>query len=318
MGAARRRWSTAQVPESEQFALWEHVVDEAFVAVGVARHDEGTFDSAVVADVVGPIEVCRITSPRQSVTRTAAQIRRHAGDVFFVNLPLSAGTFATQDGRTAHLNPGDFVVVDSTRPFELSFTAPFDQVSLRIPHDLLAPLVRDGGAGAMATAVRGDTGVGAVAAGAIRSLAQASGAVDAEAGRALTAHVAGLIALAVDDLVAPPPATPAQLLFQAALETIERHHHDPDLAPGHVAAALGISPRYLHKLFATHERSVARWLLTRRLEHCARDLTDPARAHWSISAIATEHGFRDASYFARAFKAHYGVQPRAVRAGISR
>ncbi|MCW2994485.1 MAG: AraC family transcriptional regulator, partial [Conexibacter sp.] len=83
--------------------------------------------------------------------------------------------------------------------------------------------------------------------------------------------------------------------------------------PRQIAATLGVSPRYLHKLFAANGRSVARWLLTRRLEHCARDLTDPARAHWSISAIAVEHGFRDASYFARAFKAHYGVQPRAVR-----
>lgn len=309
---AGRTWSTNVLPEPEQFPFWRDVVWEAFCPVSLTRRDEGPFSSSVSSRRIGPIGVAQIRSQAQSVVRTSAQVERDPGDVFFVNVPLTPGTGATQHCRTARLGSGDFVVVDSTRPFVLDFEQPFDQVSLILPHELLAPLLA---APQDATAVRvpGDRGVGAIAVGAMRSLAAAGGPFDSHAARALGDQLAALVALALGGVRAPIRSASRALLLQAALDEIACSLGDPGLAPAIVAQSIGVSTRYLHRLFSDRGTSFCRWVLARRLERCHRDLSDPARSHWTIAQIACEWGFTDPAYFARAFKRRYGINPRRLR-----
>jgi AraC-like DNA-binding protein len=300
---------------SEQFSFWREVVWEAFVPVSLSRANEGAFHSAVTAWSLGPLGISTITSQPQTVARTDTEIARRRGEVFFLNMPLSAGTSATQGGRTACLHPGDFVLIDGSRPFELSFEKQFSQISLMLPHDTLAPALADPHS---STAIRipGAVGAGAIAAGAVRALAFAEGSFNRHEARTVTDHIVGLIALAAGSVSTPPRSASRGLLLQAARDEIERSLGDPDLCPSGVASAVGMSTSYLHRLFADHGPSFGRWLLIRRLERCHRDLGDPARRHWTIARVAAQHGFRDPSYFARAFKAHYGVTPgQSRRAG---
>ncbi len=312
----QRTWSTATVPEPEQFAFWNEVVWEAFIPVSVTRAGEGSFVSSITASQVGPLAVSRIASPAQSVARTSSQVSRQAGDIFFLNLPLTDSSFASQDGRTARLQKGDFAILDSARPFELGFEDDFQQISLTLPHDLLAPLLATPG-DATAIRVRGDRGVGAVASGALRALAAAGGSYDRQAARSLTDQIAALVALALGGITAPPASAAPALLLQAALDEVDRSLGDPDLSPSHVAERVAISTRYLHQLFSERGTSFGRWVLARRLQRCRQDLTDSDRDHWTIAEISCEHGFRDPSYFARAFKIHYGISPRDLRRGGS-
>lgn len=312
----RRTWSTAAVPEGEQFTLWEEVVHEAFVEVSLTRAGTGPFVSAVAARSVGSLDVARIVSPAQSVARTSSQVNARPGDVFFLNLSLSGESFLSQDGRSARLAPNDFAIIDSGRPFALRFERRFEQVSLTLPHDLLAPLLsspRD----ATALRVRGDRGLGAVASAALRALAASEESIDRHSARSLTDQLSGLIALALGGLRAPPAFASVALLLGAALEEIDRSLGDPELCPGHVAERVGISTRYLHRLFCDHGQSFGHFVLERRLGRCHRDLSEPAHSHWTIGEIACEHGFKDPSYFARAFKARYGISPRALRRGVA-
>jgi AraC-like DNA-binding protein len=301
------------IPVSEQFSFWREAVWEAFVPVALSRPQDGPFHSAVTAWSLGPLAISTITSQAQSVVRTETEIARRRGEVFFLNLPLSTGTSATQGGRTALLAPGDFVLIDGSRPFELTFDRSFSQVSLMLPHEVLMPVLADPWS---ATAVRipGDSGVGAIAAGAVRSLASARGTFTRHEARAITDHLVGLIAVAAGSSQEPTQRSASRArLLQAALDEIERSLDDADLSPAAVASAIGISTSYLHRLFADHGPSLGRWLLIRRLDRCHRDLDDPSRRHWTIAQIASQHGFRDPSYFARAFKAHYGMTPGQAR-----
>lgn len=311
--ARARVWTTAALPEGEQFPFWREVVWQVFTPVALRRPDEGPFRGTVTAWSMGPLGVSVITSDRQSAVRGPAEIARRAGDAFFLNLPLAPGSFAAQGGRTARLQPGDFTIVDSASPFELGFTAPFRQISLMLPHELLRPLLAAPG---QATAVRvaGEAGVGAVTAAAIRALVRGGDTLDREAARALAARLADLIALSLGVVVAPPPSATRALLLQAAQDEAERSLGDPELSPVMVAARVGISVRYLHRLFADTGSSFGRWVLTRRLERCRRDLQDPARRHWTIAQVALEHGLADPGYFSRAFRAQYGMTPREARA----
>ncbi len=72
--AQERAWSTAEVPESERFALLQEVVSEAFVSVSVTTPAPGPFMSTVTAHSVGALGVSRIASQAQVVSRTSSQI----------------------------------------------------------------------------------------------------------------------------------------------------------------------------------------------------------------------------------------------------
>jgi len=93
---------------------------------------------------------------------------------------------------------------------------------------------------------------------------------------------------------------------------IEDHLEDPRLTPSSVAGALKMSPRYLHQVFNEGE-TIARYILRRRLEECARALKDPAQAGRTVTEIAFQHGFNDASHFSRAFRERYDETPREYR-----
>lgn len=307
-----RTWSTARAPVSEQFALWGEICDQAFVPVTIERDHCGKFVSSVTARRVGSIGVSRIDSGQQTVIRGWEHIKRVAGDVFFVNLPLCAGTAACQDARRAELRPGDLMLIDGSRPFELTFARRFHQISLTLPHDLLAPRLAAPWE-ACAVAIPGDRGVGAVASGAIRGLARSAEPLDRHAAGAVCEQISMLLALAVGGLHAPVKSISRALLLQAALDEIERSLAEPYLSAASLAERIGVSTRYLHRLFADRGQTVGNTILERRLERCRSDLENPAGGHLTVAWIACRHGFADPAYFARAFKRRYGVTPSEHR-----
>jgi len=94
---------------------------------------------------------------------------------------------------------------------------------------------------------------------------------------------------------------------------VEARLFDPELSPASVAAALGLSPRYLRLLLAGDGESLTAYILRRRLEECARQLRDPRHAGRSVTELAFACGFNDASHFSRAFKARFDRSPRDYR-----
>lgn len=307
-----RTWSTTTLPGREQFAFWRDVVWQAFTPVALTAPDGEGFASTVSVGRAGPIQVARIRSLPQTVSRTPALAEKSPGDVFFVNLPLTAGSTASQGGRSAALGPGDFVVVDGARPFELGFGRSFEQVSLMLPHDLLAPALRGHGP-ATGLRVSGSTGVGAVAARTMLSVARRCDGIDEVEGRELAGCLAELIALALGGARVAPRHLDRRVLFQAVLDAAERDLADPGLTPSRVAERVGVSVRHLHQLFAEHGTTFGRWLLRRRLELCHGDLLDPALRHRTVAEVAAGRGLGDPSYFSRVFKARYGLTPRELR-----
>jgi len=308
-------WSTAGVPETEQFASWQEVANDAFCPVTVSRDQDGPFASQVSVRTVGAVSISRITSSAQTVTRAAHQTVVQSGEVVFLNLPLSPGTLARQDGRTASLAAGDFTIVDSSRPFELDFERSFDQISVALPHDLIMPRLRSP---AEITAVRvsGAQGVGAFASAALCALASDQSTLDRAAARSINSRLADLVALALSGATHESRPATRQLLIRSALEEIERSLADPNLAPADIAGRIYISSRYLHRLFTEHGISFGRWLLQRRLQRSHQMLSDPLHDGREISEIAYLHGFGDPSYFARAFNTRYGRSPRQLRQSV--
>jgi len=140
---------------------------------------------------------------------------------------------------------------------------------------------------------------------------------DASAGTRLGAAVLDLLtagmAARLDRDGAVPPHTRQHALLVRIRAWIEEHLGDPDLSPSDVAAAHHISLRYLHKLFAGEQSTVAGWIRWRRLERCRRELLDPTQAMRPVSAIAARWGILNAAHFSRVFRDTYGLAPAEYR-----
>jgi AraC-like DNA-binding protein len=110
------------------------------------------------------------------------------------------------------------------------------------------------------------------------------------------------------------PAEPQRLRETIVLQVrkhIEMHLQDPELTPRAIALAHAISVRTLHEAFELTGESVGALIRRRRLERCYADLLTPSDD--TVSDVARRWGFRDSSYFSRAFRRHYGVAPRELK-----
>jgi|GEM_PF-956635 len=97
-----------------------------------------------------------------------------------------------------------------------------------------------------------------------------------------------------------------------AKELIEEQLCNPELTVESIAEGMGVSSRYLRALFSKSEK-ISHYILRRRLEECARLLSEPQHQQLSITSIAFRCGFNSMAHFSRTFKKAYNVTPRDYR-----
>ncbi|MEO1025379.1 MAG: GlxA family transcriptional regulator [Pseudomonadota bacterium] len=96
-----------------------------------------------------------------------------------------------------------------------------------------------------------------------------------------------------------------------AITAMESHVGDP-LSLSQLALMAGVSPRHLNRLFAqAFDQSVMDIYRNLRLETARRMVRSTAMSAGEIGAAT---GFGSAAHFSNAYKAHFGIGPRADRA----
>ncbi len=93
---------------------------------------------------------------------------------------------------------------------------------------------------------------------------------------------------------------------------IEQQLANPELTVESLAASLSLSSRYLRGLFSRSEK-ISHYILRRRLEECANQLTNALLQNTSITSIAFKYGFNSTAHFSRTFRKQYGITPREYR-----
>jgi AraC-like DNA-binding protein len=306
-----RIWRTRQVPEHERFAYWREVVWQAFVPLAPVRLGGRAFEGTVESRRLGPLGLARITSGAQRVLRTERLIAHRDDGAAYLNLQVAGHGTVSQDGRTARLTPGDLALVDGSRPFALEFAGDFRQICLTVPLEVLTTRV---GLPELASArrIEGSTGAGAVVSAALAALAAQAAAIDRGAARGMADHLAGLLAIALEER--PPRCAPGgDRLLGAAMREARGSLADPALSPTSVASRVGVSSGQLHRLFAARGLTFGRWIREQRLQRCRLELADPAHDHRGVAEIAAAWGFASPAHFSRVFRRAYGMAPGAWR-----
>jgi AraC-like DNA-binding protein len=310
--------STQGVEPSQRLAFWTDMVCSTYVQLECDAADgANTIEGQISAQQLATLQLSQVSSTPQVVRRTAAKIARSAEDYFLVSIQTRGEGVISQDDRTARLAVGDFALYDSTRPYELRFDVPFEQVVLRLPGATLRSALRDTHA-LTASTVSGQRGAGHLMIGMIRTLAADIGALAPESAAAVAESVSQILIAGLSALPAarqPPVSHLAAYHREQIKACIASRLRDPKLSVAAIAAQLRLAPSTLHRAWSGEACSIAEWIWTQRLDAARRDLCNPALRARSISEIAFSWGFNDAAHFSRAFRARFDCPPRGLRPG---
>jgi len=141
-------------------------------------------------------------------------------------------------------------------------------------------------------------------------------AVD-EAGMAISAHLTDLVSLGLgargDLALAARRDGLRAVRLKAVLTILEKRFAEPDFSAHKLAAAAGLSERYVNELLYEAGASFTMRLTELRLRQAADRLTRAGGGGGRISDIAFDCGFNDLSYFNRCFRRRFGLTPSAAR-----
>ncbi len=238
------------------------------------------------------------------------------GDDILFNVTLSGGRIMQQRGREAAIGPGEGGVTTSADPGVVTVHSTSRFISFRISRDNLKPIVGDLDACLVRTIPRDLN--------ALRLLTTYAGLIgddDALArpdiGGLVAAHFRDLISLTLGATRDATEVARGRGVRAARLRAIKADIMENlarnELSIGEVANRHGISPRYVHMLFAAEETSFTDFVLRCRLDRVHKILNDSRHAAQPIGTTAFACGFGDLSYFNRVFRRRYGATPSDVR-----
>jgi AraC-like DNA-binding protein len=314
--------TTDGVHPSRRFTFWREVIAETYMSVDMSRPNaDDPFDGAIEILPLGAVELSRMTVHGSRIARRlSTHIARSQRDVFFLTMPLHHTVHYLHCGREIDLGANSFCLVDANRPAAVAYPEEHRLINVAIPGVSLrsrlgAPEDYCG------LPIRADCGAAGVAKALILTVLEQAGAIGRQALVDFGEIVIDVVALALQSQPGPSPRPPRSVRWAhlwRARRYVEDHLPDSDLGPTQIAAELGVSVRYLGRIFKLSGRTVGDWILERRLERCRRALSSAALAHRSISEIAYGAGFGDAAHFSRSFRRRFGASPRDYRAAAGR
>jgi len=240
------------------------------------------------------------------------------GHVMLGALTMGEAVYRSFDGRLKLLRPGEVLILESELPVDVRVGDEGRLGGLVLPIHLMSPrfIARERLRGGALRAHAG--GVSALLHQLVAGLTLPGRA--APGAGALTDAVGGLVSAVLEDCWAQE-RDEGQAMRKLRMEQIGQHMRrnfaDPDLSPGDTAQALGLSRRYVHKLYAQEGRSFRQELVALRIEACLRAFVDEKQAAKTIADIAYAAGYTDISQFNRHFRKLKGDTPSNVRRALS-
>jgi len=311
--ASIHRLSTADVAPSERLAFWNDLFTSSYRPMVIDAEPEG-FEGVLTRLTASGLEITSVKST-PLITRTAASttIGRPGGEPFSLQIVYSGRCHLRLGNLETAATMGDILVVDSSKRYELAFSVPVQGLVL------FPPPARFKGYAERFEAIAGHRinvirGPGAV----LSTFVRCAWEQMVERGEGEWLDSAGeviwdLLASILDGETAHEIGSGrAEELRRRAQTVVDGELGNPAFTGTALAEALGISARYLQRVFAETGTTPSRFLIARRLDAAAallRRLDRPC----SITDVALQCGFSDLSYFSHAFRRRFGLPPRSFR-----
>ena len=308
-------YSTDHVPRSTRANYWNQLYSSRFAQVTFNPLDRDEFEAELKVDHVGDLGIARVQSKPTDIERTRLHINGSRRRLFSFVLQLRGTAVFSHYGHEETLDEGDFTLCDNAAPHRLRFPGPAEFIMLRVDPDLLRAHLPfpERVCGLRLPAREGFTNTAATMARSLWDQVEAGlpSKFDSMVTRNMLEVMATSYAIAFDPWISDSSAVGARRA--EARRFIEAHLKEPGLSPGMVATALRISPRYLRMLVAADQETLSAYILRRRLEECAKQISNALWRGRTLTDIAFHYGFNSAAHFTRVFHSQFGVTPRQYR-----
>lgn len=310
------RFDSTQMEPEEAFWLWREQFSPIFeicVPEGKAVDD---FHGMLETYHLGSLLLGRCTTVTQTFKRTPQVIARSGIDHYLVQLQNRGNSQGEMGVRKVAVATGDVCILDLAQTVH-TVDRDVDCITLCLPREMLAPLVTEPD-GLHGLVLCGQSGIGAVLAGHIRSLYRVAGSLSGRealtVAHGIAAFVAGCLGPTVDALDLVRPEIQASRM-SAIKRYIDSRLADPQFGAAEIVQAFGLSRPTLYRMFEPMG-GVAGYILQRRLTRSLADLL--SARHHRVADIAHRWGFSSETAFSRAFRAAFGMAPRDARASLQK
>lgn len=306
-------FSTTQAPPRGRAALWGDLLWNQFGSLQAAAPDDPQFDGTLVMGAVADLRVSRIDASRHVVIRTQNEVRRDGGGEFKLIAQVAGSACFEQGGRRVVLEPGDWSIYDTGRPYVVTNPGRVVHTVVLIPRERMRgfELSLDS---VMLNRISGSSGLRR---GAFDLLAGALHLDGGEDAARAADRIAGLVREAILEHAGRRSERSLRALMRdRVLRYVHANLRDPALNLDLIAGAAGCSKRYLHKLFCGEAETLGEYLWRARLARVREELSVPALRGRSITEIAFSWGFNSSAHFSRVFRDRYGLSPRSYRARL--
>lgn len=289
----------------------------ARVEVEPARIDR--FHCRSTEACLGQLRFTRIQSDPIALRRSVRCIEADGQMQYLVGLNLSGRTLVEHDHRRTVIDAQHMFLLDKGAPYHTIFAEYSDRVLVSIPRRLLESRLADPNRYLSVTPTI-ESGIGRLACDHLQFLLREGHLLSNSNQTHAIEMCIDLIALAFragmeqdEDLERNNAGSP--MLLSRVKAHLQRNLDDPELSPSLAADALGLSKRYLHKLFSNSGTTFGAWVREERLQRARTLLVDSRYDHLTITEVAMRQGFNDIPHFSRQFRSRFGHAPREARAG---
>jgi AraC-like DNA-binding protein len=309
--------STIGLPPAGRTAAWNDIYSSHMSRVEFTPGDQHSFGAELSIGRLGPVKLAKLSVDRCSIERNRGHLTQSPRLYSFL-LQAAGSSVFSHYGREARLSEGDFVLCDTGMPHHFHTGNPSMTIMVRVTPEVLTEYMPSPERFCGLQLGRA-VGVTHTAAAMVRSLSEQ---VAFRSGRYYEARIARhllemiSIAYSIGFEDKPTGSAGAWRRRNDIIRYIEDHLHDPSLTVNSVAEGLGLSARHLRTLFSESGEKLSAYILRRRLEECARRMSDPAWRGETLMKIAFSRGFNSAAHFTRTFRDHFKVGPREYRRGV--
>lgn len=319
------QFSTEALPEQERLAVWREVIGRTVAKTDFEPLPGTRFSQTATLRSMPGLTIVTGTGNGYRAERTAALLAGSSDD-FYLLVHAEGESQVSQLGREISFGSGEALLLSGTDVASKLVWEPLRYIVIGVPREALRARLKNPEA-ALMKQIPGSNE-------ALRVLVSYLSAVNrgdppligAGAGPLLpplfATHVYDLMAMAIAATRDEGPEAEGLGLRAARLQAIKadiaRNPGRLGLSVASVAVRHGVSPRYVHMLFAAEGVTFSEFVLNQRLLHAHRMLNEPHLGSRTIGSIAFEAGFSDLSHFNRAFRLRFSATPSDVRQAAGR
>ena len=309
-----KEFTTDTITATRQLPAWREIMSDVYYSVDVVRQ-EPVLRGKIREVKIENLSVTRFDSDQQRVLRTRSKIAQDPDDSYVFIMPQREKMFYSQLGRTGFVAEGDYILVSTSEFYELSCPDSFINYTVKIAGPKLReripdiedhlccrfPMNREMAQIAICLATKSAA-----------TLASSPSIHTAAIARRIEDFI-GMVIECEDTSVAGQEKRARFLLRQRISHYIRSRIEDQDLNPREIAARLGISVSYLHRVFNEHGITVSAYIMDQRLNLAYEKLASSNGLRATIAEVAYSTGFKNPSHFCKAFAGRYNKAPSDVR-----